>query len=136
MQTTHDIAQPGMLRNVLAADIAITAVTALLMAVAAHVLQAWTGLPEPLLRGVGIALLAYVAWVAWLRSRPSRRGAWTMIAINTLYAAECLLALAMLKPTGFGTAFVLLQAVFVVAIAWLVWRAMGPARRAAPAWQR
>ena len=56
-------------------------------------LGAVTGVPEMLLRSVGLALLPYVAWLLWLARRPSvpRGTAWTMVAINALYAIECVL---------------------------------------------
>lgn len=105
------------LRRVIGWDIAMTAPAALAMAAAAGPLAAVTHLPEALLRGVGIALLPYVAWLAWLASRPvpSRTAAWAMVGLNAVYAVECLAlpALGWVAPGPLGLAFLGVQALVV-----------------------
>jgi len=109
-------------------DIALTAPVALAMALAAAPIAAFTDLPEPLLRGVGLALLPYVAWLLWLVRRPAvpRSAAWAMVAINAIYAIECvaLPALGWIAPNALGWAFLLAQAGVVGGFAWLGARAL------------
>ena len=95
-----------------------------------------TGVPEMLLRSVGLALLPYVAWLLWLARRPSvpRGTAWTMVAINALYAIECVLLplLGWIAPNALGWAFLLVQAVVVGSFALLGTRVLrAPVQRAA-----
>ena len=83
------------LRRVLFADAAISGVSGLLMALGAGQLSALLGLPEPLLRYAGLALLPWAALVAWLalRDAPPRVAVGAVILGNLLWAADCVVIL-------------------------------------------
>lgn len=124
------------LRTLIRWDVAMTLPVGLAMALLAAPLAAVTGVPEMLLRSVGLALLPYVAWLLWLAPRPSvpRGTAWTMVAINALYAIECMLLplLGWIAPNALGWAFLLVQAVVVGSFALLGTRVLrAPVQRAA-----
>lgn len=124
------------LRTLIRWDAAMTLPVGLAMALLAAPLAAVTGLPEMLLRSVGLALLPYVAWLLWLARRPpvTRGAAWTMVAINALYAIECVLLplLGWIAPSALGWAFLLVQAVVVGSFALLGTRVLrAPVQRAA-----
>jgi hypothetical protein len=116
------------LRFALGIDAAISAATALLMIAGTSLLAAWTRLPEPLLTWVGAGLLPYVVVVGWMTTRASlpRAGVWAVIACNLVYAIDCvwLLASGYGSPNTLGQAFVIVQAVAVVAFAELQWMAI------------
>ena len=123
------------LRTLIRWDVAMTLPVGLAMALLAAPLAAVTGLPEMLLRSVVLALLPYVAWLLWLARRPAvpRGTAWTMVAINALYAIECVLLplLGWIAPNALGWAFLLLQAVVVGSFALLGTRVLrAPVQRA------
>lgn len=124
------------LRTLIRWDVAMTLPVGLAMALLAAPLAAVTGLPEMLLRSVGLALLPYVAWLLWLARRPAvpRGTAWTMVAINALYAIECVLLplLGWIAPNALGWAFLLVQAMVVGSFALLGTRVLrAPVQRAA-----
>ena len=108
-------------------DAAVSGVTGLLLATAAGPLATLLGLPEPLLRGAGLALLPYVAFVAWAgaRAAPPRWAVRAAIALNLLWSADSalLLAFGLVSPTAFGIAFVLAQALAVLGFALAQWTA-------------
>ncbi|BBK33204.1 hypothetical protein EDC65_4171 [Stella humosa] len=105
----------------LAGDAAVSGACGLLMAAGADPLSGLLGLPVPLLRWAGLALLPYALFLAWLARRPAppRGAVWAVIVLNVLWAADCLILLASgwVAPTGLGIAFVLVQAVTVLAFA-------------------
>jgi hypothetical protein len=90
------------------------------------------GLPLTLLWPVGLVCVVYAAalWLAQSRPRISRATAWTVIGLNVVWAGASLaLVLSNALPmTALGTAFVLLQASVVAALAALQFVAV---RRAA-----
>ncbi len=112
----------SLLRVALLGDAAASGATGLLMAAAAGPLAPLLGLPEPLLRGAGLVLLPYAAFVAWL-GRPVPGLVRAVVAVNLLWAADCVLLLAsgFVAPTGLGIAFVLLQALVVLGFALAQW---------------
>lgn len=105
------------LRRVLLADAAVSAAAGLLMAGAAGLLAGLLGLPEPLLRGAGLALLPYGALVAFVATRAQLAPAavWAVIALNALWVFDSLglLLSGWVAPNLLGYAFVLLQAIAV-----------------------
>jgi uncharacterized protein YjeT (DUF2065 family) len=119
MQNAPAITRPALLRAVLAIDAGVTGLTALAMAAAAGPLAALTALPEDLLRIVGLVLLPYVAWIAWLARKPGYRSSWLVVALNGVYALDCVLLLAggWVMPNALGVVFVLVQAVAVAGFA-------------------
>ena len=113
----------SLLRVALLGDAAASGATGLLMAAAAGPLAPLLGLPEPLLRGAGLVLLPYAAFVAWLGRRPVPGLVRAVVAVNLLWAADCVLLLVsgFVAPTGLGIAFVLLQALVVLGFALAQW---------------
>jgi len=109
--------QGSFLRRVLLADALISAATGLLMAGGAALLAGLLGLAEPLLRGAGLALLPYGAFVAFVATRPqlSAAAVWAVIALNALWALDsvALLLTGWAAPSALGYGFVLLQAAVV-----------------------
>jgi len=122
------------LRNVLRIDAALSGLTALALMADAEPLAAWTGLPSAALQGVGVALIPWAGWLAWLGSRASVHGAviGTVIALNFVWALDCALAAfgVVGSPQGLGVAVLAVQAVGTVVLAELEWLGL---RRAPPA---
>mgnify|MGYP007008294917 CR=1 FL=1 len=106
------IARPRLLRFTLRFDALSTGIVAIGMLAGAGPLSVWTALPALLLQGVGLALLPFAAWLAWLSRRPSRAAVRWVIALNALYAFDCLALplLGWVAPNAWGMAFLLLQA--------------------------
>jgi hypothetical protein len=131
---THPTA---FLRYALLGDAVASGATGLLMLAGASFLTNWLGLPTGLLRGAGLVLLPYAAFVAWLGTRPhpARAAIWAVVAINVLWAIESVLLLASgwVAPTALGVAFVLAQAIVVAGFAGA--QAYGLRMSAAPAGQ-
>ncbi len=125
--TSHSpIAHPSrQLRRALAVDAVLSGLSGLLMAIDAAPLTGVLGLPTDLLRGVGLALLPWAALVGWLATRPTlmRRAVWAVIGLNAVWVIDCLglLVSGLVAPTGLGTAFVIVQAVVVLALAEAQW---------------
>jgi hypothetical protein len=106
-----------LLRQALLSDAVTSAACALLMLLGAGYLETLLGLPAILLRGAGIVLLPFAAWV-WilgLRDELNRSAVWTVVAVNAAWAADSLLLLAsgLVGPTAAGYAFVIGQAAVV-----------------------
>ena len=116
------------LRMALVGDAVASSATGLLLAAGAGLLAGLLGLPEPLLRTAGLLLLPYAALVAWAGTRPvlRRNLVRAVIAINLLWVLDsaALLAFGPISPRPLGTAFVLAQALVVLAFAALQWRAL------------
>ena len=107
------------LRRVLCVDAATCAATGALMAFDAAPLSPMLGLPAALLFWSGLSLFpigAFILWVGTRRDIP-RAGAWLAILGNAGWVAGSALVLALLSPTGLGTAFVIAQAVVVALLA-------------------
>jgi hypothetical protein len=132
MATTTIPVSP-LLRRVLQVDALASGASGLLMLAGAGALEGPLGLPVPLLRFAGLALLPWAVLVGWLsvRATLSRRAVWAVIICNLLWAADCVLLLAggFVSPTGLGIAFVLVQAAVVAVLADLQWLGL---RRAVP----
>jgi len=111
----------SFLRRVLLADAAVSAVVGLLMAAAADPLQALLGLPASLLVGAGLALLPYAAYCAWIATRAAvpRAAVWAPIALNVLWAIECLVVAfgGGYAPSLLGQVFAVVQVVTVLVFA-------------------
>lgn len=104
-----------MLRLALLGDAAACAACGVVLAAGAGTLAGPLGLPEPLLRWVGLGLLpwaAFVGLVGW-PAIPARRAAWAIVVLNGLWVLDSLLLAAGafgLAPTGLGIALILAQA--------------------------
>lgn len=122
------------LRLVLSADAALSGIAGIGMIAGADAAAPLLGLPAQLLSLAGAALLGYAAFLGLALSRAtlSRPVILAAIAINGLWALECLLlpALGWVDPTGLGMGFLIGQAVFVILMADLVWLGL---RRTVPA---
>jgi len=105
------------LRRALLLDAAASGATALLAIAAAGLLEGLLGLPAALLRGAGLVLVPYVAFVTYAGTREavSRPAVWTIIAANVLWAvaSALLLVSGLVAPTALGYAFVIGQALVV-----------------------
>lgn len=119
------------LRVLLGVDAAFCLAAGLGLVVAADALGAAMGLPAGLLRGAGMVLLPWGAFVAWCAGRPARWAVLTVVVVNLLWAADSVLLLATgwVAPNGLGVAFVLGQAAMGGAIAVLQALALPPAQR-------
>ncbi|MCY1343018.1 hypothetical protein D9M68_313770 [compost metagenome] len=118
--------QPSLLlRRVLLADGLVSGATGLLMLLAADWLGAFLELPRGLLFGAGLSLLPFAAALFWLARREtlSRPLVWAVIAINAVWVLDSLLLLVSgwVAPNLLGHAFVIAQAVAVLAFAELQW---------------
>lgn len=113
----------SFLRLVLVADAVASGATGLLTVLGAGVLAQLLGMPAAFLRGAGLLLLPYVAFVAFVATRASlpRPAVRAVIACNALWAAAsfALLASGLLAPTVLGYAFVAAQALLVALFGWL-----------------
>jgi hypothetical protein len=107
------------LRRSLLLDAVASGATGALMLAGAGLLEGWLGIPAALMRGAGLVLVPYVAFVGYLATRETMTPAavWTVIAANALWAAAsgALLLSGWVAPTALGYAFVLAQAVAVAA---------------------
>jgi hypothetical protein len=107
----------SFVRRLLLTDSLVSGATGALMASAAPILESWLGLPAPLLRVAGIALLPFAAVVGWLalQTSPARVGVQAIIATNFVWVAASILLLLAggVNPNALGIAFVVFQAVVV-----------------------
>lgn len=114
-----------LLRRVLLADAAVSALMGAVLVVDAGLLSGLFGLPVPLLRVAGLSLLPFAALLVYLATRPAvpRRGAWAVIAIDALWVVDSTVLLlgGWVEPTTLGTAFVIGQAVAVLGFAEFTW---------------
>jgi len=105
------------LRRAILLDAAASGATALLLIVAAGLLENLLGLPAILMRGAGLVLIPYVAYVAWLGTREvvAPGAVWLVIAVNAVWTTASILLLlsGSVAPTMLGTAFVVGQAAVV-----------------------
>ena len=112
---------PLFLRRVLWADAALSLAMALLMIFGAAAIASMSALPETLLSGAGWVLMPWVALVAWTATRePIRTGLVRLvIVLNVIWVVESifLLFLDSIEANAFGVAFVLTQALGVLALA-------------------
>lgn len=109
------------LRFALLGDALASGATGLLLAGAAGSLSGWLGLPDAFMRPVGVFLLAYAGFVAFVGSRPAPLKPMVMaiIVANTawVFKSSVLLMGGLVQPTMLGVAFVLAQAMVVAAFA-------------------
>ncbi|QFU15847.1 hypothetical protein [Microvirga thermotolerans] len=107
-----------LLRQALVADAATSGACGLLLLLAAGPLASLLGLPAPLLRLSGAALLPYAGLVGYLglRDRLPRGIVWAVVIGNAVWAADSLLLLVSgwVEPTRAGYAFVIAQALAVL----------------------
>lgn len=118
-------ASPRFLRNVLWADAASCLASGALQLAGGAGLAHLLNLPQPLLTGTGIFLLAYGTLAGWTAMRnPIPRALVGLFAAgNAAWAVACiaLLATGTLQPSALGMAWVIAQAVTVAVLAELQW---------------
>ncbi len=114
----------GFLRNVLVLDAVATSATALVLIAGAGALAGVLGLSSSLLRGAGLALVPFVAFVAGVariaaRERPPTGAVVAIAVCNALWVAASVgfLVGVPVAPTALGYAFVLAQAAAVAGFA-------------------
>jgi hypothetical protein len=136
MRLRQMTAHPRFLPRVLLLDAVASGATAALLVAAADVLAPVLALPAGLLRGAGVALLPFVALVYGLsrREAPPRRWVAAVVAVNLAWVvASAWVAFGgAWRPSPVGVAFVLAQALAVLAFAELGWFGLR-ARRVASA---
>jgi hypothetical protein len=108
----------SLLRTVLSID-ALTCVTSgLLLTIGATFLGGPLGLSETLLRGAGLSLFPFAAYLLYLANRAEIAPVqvWAAIAINALWVIDSALTFAWTAPTKLGYALVIAQALAVAVI--------------------
>jgi hypothetical protein len=123
------------LRRALVADAVISGAAGVLMLAGAVLVEDLLGVPAALMRIAGASLLPFAAAVAYLasRNRSSPAATWTVILINTLWAAGsiALLLSGWIAPTALGFAFIIAQALIVAGFGELQFVGMRRQRTAA-----
>ena len=124
-----------LLRGALLADALVSAGAAALQLLPAGAVAELTGLPRPLLAATGAFLLVYVALLL-VMARSTRLWSTLVLLVvigNAGWALGCLaLAIRWALPAP-GTAWLLVQAVAVLAFALLQWRGLAASPAATPA---
>lgn len=109
------------LRRVLLADAIVSAATGIAMMLGAEMFSPLLGVPAALLRWAGVSLVPFAVFVGAVAVRDSISGAAVRVVIvaNLLWAADSVLLLftGWVDPTVLGYAFILGQAVIVLALA-------------------
>ncbi|VVE52785.1 hypothetical protein PIN31009_04768 [Pandoraea iniqua] len=109
------------LARALLADALVSGAVGLLQVLAAAPLAALLDLPADGLRVTGLVLLVYGAALVWLVRRTTlpAGAAWTVIAINAIWALDCAILLASdwIAPNALGAAFIAVQIVTVLVFA-------------------
>jgi hypothetical protein len=122
------------LRRALLVDAAASGLTGALMLAGAGMLTDLLGLPAALLRGAGLVLVPYVAFVAIVAARAhiSTASVWAVIACNAVWtvASVALVIDGFVTPTALGSVFVIGQAVAVAALGVLQYVALRRPRTA------
>ena len=114
---------PGaiLLRRALLADGTLSGAAGIALLLAAGPLGDQFGLPEALLRVAGLSMLPWAVALSSLarQARPSHAGVLTVVAVNVLWVlgSALLLLAGWVDPTALGYAFVIVQALAVVAFA-------------------
>ncbi len=118
---TNTVPMTKMLRLALAGDAVMSAAAGLLMIGGAGFLSQFLELPQTLLAYAGMALIPYVIFLGVIARRVSLSPAlvWAVIGGNMLWslASGLLLVTGRVSPNAFGYAFVIIQAIAVLAFA-------------------
>lgn len=123
----------NLLKYALLTDATASFFSAILMTAAAGPMANLFNLPEPLLFYGGLAFFPFVAFVAWISTRPEipRGAAWAVVVLNAIYVVECIVAVeaGFLKANTMGNIFVVGQALVVAGFAVAEWRGLVAQRR-------
>jgi hypothetical protein len=127
-----NLQSPSFLRRVLLADAAAGAVTGLLLALGAGMLESLLQIPAALLQSAGIVLLPLAALIAYVATRrqPPRGAVWAIIICNVLWTLDSFYVAfsGWISPNTLGQAFIVAQAVVVAVFAELEYFALRKAR--------
>lgn len=128
------LAHPRFLPRLMLVDAIASGATAALLIAAADLLAPMLQLPGGLLRGAGVVLVPFVAWVYGLsrQASPPRAAVAAVVAINFAWVvASAWVAFGgPWQPSLFGVGFVLAQAFAVLAFADLGWFGLRATRAA------
>jgi hypothetical protein len=128
-----NVSQFSLLRFALVADALASGAMGMLMAAGAGLLAPFLGLPYPLLFWAGLLLIPFALFVAWAgtREQPPSGAAGAIALVNLAWVAGGFVLLALLpqSPTALGYAFVVAQALAVLALAVVQWIGVGRAGR-------
>ena len=107
------------LRRTLMIDAAISGASGLLLAFAATPLQTLLGVPEGMMRYAGLSLIPFAAALLYLAMRPvvSVASVSTIIALNIAWVVASVAVLFAIDPKPLGYAFIIVQAIAVIAFA-------------------
>ena len=116
-------ASPRFLPRVLWADAASCVASGALQLAALDALPELMGLPRALLLYSGVFLVTYGAVLAWIASRADvpRRLVGLCALGNVGWAVGCAAAIAVLRPSAWGVAWIAAQAACVLVLAALQW---------------
>lgn len=114
--------QPArFLRRVVQADLLVSGAAGLLQLAAAEPLARLTAIDAGWLRGAGLVLMAWIAFLGWTLTRRTIAAplAWTLIGVNAAWVAASLLVwlAGAIAPNALGLAYVLAQAAVVAVFA-------------------
>lgn len=131
------LASNPLLRAALRLDAIASGAMGVILLAGAPWLRGLLGMPQPLLLAVGAVCLCWGLFVGAVsrRERPTEGVVWAIIVLNAVWVIEsaALLLLGWVQPTQFGTAFVIVQALAVAALAELQFVGLTRARRSAAA---
>ncbi|QWP75665.1 hypothetical protein J5226_18930 [Lysobacter sp. K5869] len=109
------------LRRVVQADLAVSGAAGALQLLAAGPLERLTAIDAGLLRGSGLVLMGWIAFLGWALSRPAITAplARTMIGVNIAWVAASVLVWleGAIAPNALGVAYLLAQAAVVAVFA-------------------
>lgn len=122
----------NLIRFALVADAAATVATGTLLAVGGSLLEGLTGLPATATTPLGVFLIAFAAFVAWvgLKRQTPQGAAMLIVLVNAAWVIGSLIVLlaGTWALTLLGVAFLIAQALAVAALAALQWMGLGRTR--------
>ena len=111
----------SFLRRVLVTDATVSGLSGIGLIAFSSRFASIVGAPPAVVASAGVSLLPFAAFVWWVsyRDEISRVAVWTAIGLNVAWVAGSILLLFtdLVAPTAIGTAFIVLQAVAVAALA-------------------
>ena len=131
------LASNPLLRAALRLDAIASGAMSVILLAGAPWLRGLLGMPQPLLLAAGAVCLFWGLFVGAVsrRERMTEGVVWAIIVLNAVWVIEsaALLLLGWVQPTQLGTAFVIVQALAVAALAELQFVGLTRARRSAAA---
>ena len=122
----------NLIRFALIADAVAGLASGVLLAAGGSLLAGLTGLPEATAMPLGVFLVAFAAFVAWvgLKQQTPRGAAMLIVIVNAAWVVGSVIVLlaGTWALTPLGVAFVVAQALAVAALAALQWMGLGRTR--------